>query len=68
MIVNNEKMCGNCEFWEGSRKVSFQKTKAETVGGSMGKCICPKCPESGTKKDAGAIKNCRKFVKWSKLK
>ena len=67
-IVNNEKMCGNCQFWDGDRKVSVYKTKAETTGNGMGVCICPQSPSKGCKEMAIAIKNCRCLTKWDELK
>ena len=67
-IVNGEKMCGNCEYWNGSRKVSSVKTKAETTGDGMGICTCPKGANKGHKLQAIAVKNCPYLTRWGQLK
>lgn len=64
------KNCCNCQYWNGARKVTFSKDRAE-VKSSAEKGICMNNKSFSTKgksRDAGQAANCNHFERWDQLK
>ena len=70
MAFANAKICANCQFWGGKRKVSAFKTMAEVSAMSeRGVCMNSKsCNSKGKEWRADHINTCGGFQKWDQLK
>lgn len=64
-----DNQCGNCQFWNGPRKVGVFKTKAEVRGlADKGTCMNTSCPNKRREMIA-SYNLCKKYyVKWDQLK
>ena len=61
--------CANCQFWDGPRKVSAVKGKAE-VKSLSDQGVCMNRQSANTKgrpRKADQISNCNHFEKWDQL-
>jgi len=63
-------VCCNCQYWDGQRKVSSFKDKAEVRSSSdKGSCTCSKSVNTkGKPRAANQVANCNHFEKWDQLK
>ena len=70
MAFINSDCCANCQFWDGSRKVSSFKKFAEVKSASdQGICLNKKSANSkGRPQRADHPKTCGGFQKWDQLK
>ncbi len=70
MAILGGTVCANCQFWDGARKVSAFKNKAEVRSlNDQGVCTNKQSANSkGKSRKANQINNCNHFVKWDQLK
>jgi hypothetical protein len=70
MAIINGNHCCNCLYWDGPRKVSAFKDKAEVKSlGDLGVCLNAKSASTkGKSKRADQATNCNQFRKWDHLK
>ncbi len=70
MAYSNGNCCANCQFWDGERKVSSLKDKAEFKAfGDMGLCLNSKSANTkGKMKRADNVCSRSTFVKWDQLR
>lgn len=70
MAYINGNHCCNCQYWDGSRKVSAFKDKAEVKSlGDMGICLNKRSANTkGESCRADKPANCNHFEKWERLK
>ena len=70
MAYADAKICCNCQYWDGPRKVSaFKKMSEVRSMADKGVCLNRKCPMTkGRPQRADHPNNCNGFEKWDQLK
>ena len=70
MAIIGGKYCCNCQYWEGSRRLSAFKNKVEVRSGSdEGICTNSRSANSrGKSRKANQAATCNHFEKWDEIK